>query len=207
MRSCSHREETPQENYLFTQYVNKFGANEIFISINYNFGTRTNAMFDVLVYESTGVKHMESLNRDNYELLETITLPSNSRTGSALLSFIPKETTKGFYLGFRETGTCITVTRLSVFAHICPEQVNGLVHYPQTFAPPRESGSVVDATGACLANSSRVNGMSTSSPLQCAALGTWLEPEDCQCNPGYIMTGSVNKSCEGKLMTPLTQVH
>ena len=142
---------------------------------------------------------MKAEDKRNYEVLQLVSAKGSAIVGATAISFVPKESTQGFYMGFRENGTCITLTRVLVYAHICPERVFRLVHHPQTFAPARNSGKTVDILGDCLPNSSQGKGTTIRPILRCAALGIWVETEGCVCNPGFVYNEETEK-CEGKVL-------
>lgn len=184
--------------------MSRLGANEFFLQVSYQFSTRTRPEFDVVLYEHTGMDHAGSVNRDKYTTIRTVKVENNRFSGSIIHPFVPKENTTGFYLGFRENGTCVTLTRVLVYANACPKKVVDLTQFPQTFSPTRDSGEAIEVHGQCLPNSSVKGGRSDSPLLKCAALGAWISFEDCECNPGYKLEVSEGlHSCQGKIISLL----
>ena len=54
---------------------------------------------------------------NNYQLVRRIEQPNDfvQQQYAASLSFTPSGNTNGFYLGFRDTGTCVNIVRLQVY--------------------------------------------------------------------------------------------
>ena len=102
--------------------------------------------------------------------------------------------TNGLYLAVVDRGSCTSITRISVFYYICPEQTVNLVHYPETVAPPFENPQDREAIGVCINNASQV---SADLILECKIGGEWEENLNatCLCNPGY---EEKENSCSGK---------
>ena len=47
---------------------------------------------------------------------------------------VPLGGSGGMYLAAQDTGTCVSISRLTVFYYVCPQQVLGFISYPQTVA-------------------------------------------------------------------------
>ena len=91
--------------------------------------------------------------------------------------------TNGLYLAVVDRGSCTSVTRISVFYYICPEQTVNLVHYPETVAPPFTNPQDREVTGVCIDNASQA---SADLILECKIRGEWKQNiAMCSCNPGY----------------------
>ena len=123
-RSCDFREGTPQDNWFFTQYIRYTDATEdlVFVNITANFqecrlnSACTQLYVDMYRYERNGVDATAARDTSNYQFIRRFEQPSgfSQQQYSASFSFTPNNT-NGFYLGFRDTGTCVNLQRLQVY--------------------------------------------------------------------------------------------
>ena len=87
-------------------------------------------------------------------------------------------------------GTCVSISRFTVFRYECPEKLVGLVNYPATQAPVSGTRSV---TTLCVDNAHR---SSSSLSVRCDSTGNWgNQNPQCECDDGYIKNGG---RCQGK---------
>ena len=61
---------------------------------------------------------------------------------------VPLGGSGGMYLAAQDTGTCVSISRLTVFYYVCPQQVLGFISYPQTVASNGLITQLVCAPGA-----------------------------------------------------------
>ena len=102
----------------------------------------------------------------------------------------------GFYLGFRDEGTCFQLERLTVYRYRCPRQENGLVTYPETASPV---GDAVSTSAICGAGAE-----SDNPALQCFSNGSWSGNPICKCSDAYeLRSGS---TCVGMFCTLLHEM-
>ena len=122
-------------------------------------------------------------NTTNYQLVRRIEQPSDftGQQYAASFSFTPSGNSNGFYLGFRDTGTCVNIVRLQVYYRISPQRTDGLVTYPEIALPHAGSGGSATAMATCAANSTNL----TSLLVTCFADGRCDSVATCACNPGY----------------------
>ncbi len=108
-----------------------------------------------------------------------------SQNASVPINFMDPTAT-GFYLAIVDENTCMALTRVIVFYHVCPEMVVDLIRYPQTLAPATNQPESVG--GTCVDNASgELQGRNPQ--LSCIQGGKWgavLEGTGCQCNPGFM---------------------
>ena len=129
-RSCDFREGTPQDNWFFTQYIRYIDATEVFVNITANFQecrlandpSCTQLYVDMYRYERNGVDATAARDTNNYQFEQRIEQPSgfSQQQYTASLSFTPSGNTNGFYLGFRDNGTCVNILRLQVYYRTMP---------------------------------------------------------------------------------------
>ncbi len=108
-----------------------------------------------------------------------------SQNASVPIDFVDPTAT-GFYLAIVDDNTCMALTRVVVFYHVCPEMVVYRIRYPQTLAPTTNQPESVG--GTCVDNASgELQGRNPQ--LSCIQGGKWgaiLEGTGCQCNLGFI---------------------
>ena len=128
-RSCDFRESTPQDNWFFTQYIRYINATEVFVNITTNFqecrlsSSCTQLYVDIYRYERNGVDATAARTTTNYQLVQHIEQPSDfsGQQYAASFSFTPSGNMNGFYLGFRDNGTCVNILRLQVYYSTLPD--------------------------------------------------------------------------------------
>ena len=143
----------------------------------------TQLYVDMYRYERNGVDATAARTTTNYQLVRRIEQPSDfsQQQYTASLSFTPSGNTNGFYLGFRDTGTCVNILRLQVYYRISPRRTVGLVTYPEVALPRQGSSEPVTAMATCAANSRNL----TSLQVTCFADGRCVDVASCACVPGY----------------------
>ena len=138
---------------------------------------------DMYRYERDGVDATAARTTTNYQFVRRIEQPSgfSQQQYSASFSFTPSGNTNGFYLGVRDTGTCLNLLRLQVYYRISPRRTVDLVTYPEIALPPQGSSETVTAMATCAASSTNL----TSLLVTCFANGTCVDVASCACVPGY----------------------
>ena len=158
----------------------------------------TQLYLDMYRYERIGADATAARNTANYQLVRRIQRPSNfsGQNYMTSFSFTPSSNTNGFYLGVRDTGTCVNIQRLQVYYRISPQRTDGLVLYPEIALP--HAGSTT-AMATCAANSSNL----TSLLVMCFANGSCVDVASCACVPGYEYVagtrGSAQCSCKSTI--------
>ena len=134
----------------------------------------------------------------NYQLVRRIQQPRNfsQQQYGASFNFTPSGNTNGFYLGFRDTGTCVNILRLQVYYRISPQRTDGLVTYPEIALPPQGSSETVTAMATCAASSTNL----TSLQITCFANETCVNVASCACVPGheYVAGTGGSAQCSGE---------
>ena len=132
-RSCDFREDTPQDNWFFTQYIRYTDATQdsVFVNITANFQecrlnpSCTQLYVDMYRYERNGVDATAARNTNNYQFERRIEQPSDfsGQQYPDSFSFTSNDTNRsylGFYLGFRANDTCVNILRLQVYYSTLP---------------------------------------------------------------------------------------
>ena len=199
--------EGPQDNWLFTQHISKDVNVDYDISICINITYRViRCLASLGCVKDVGVYHYitdeplpeaQFTNTDNYTLQHTIS-PPNTSTQIENVCFTLSSSQRGFYLAFRDQGSCFTLWRIYIHGTRCPQQQIGLVLFPETQSPSKGSadrGTVAE----CVRDASPV----TSLNLKCDDEGAWDTTPVCECNPGYrqITGRDGHLACEGMCAT------
>ena len=205
-RTCHFRESTPQDNWFFTHYIHFINATEVIVNITTNFqecrlNPSCNQLYvDMYRYERNGVDATAARTTTNYQFVRRIEQPSgfSGQQYTTSFNFTPSGNTNGFYLGFRDTGTCVNILRIQVYYRISPQRTDGLVTYPE-IALPRQGSTTAMAT--CAANSTNL----TSLLVMCFANESCVDVASCACVPGheYVNGTGGSAQCSGKSTIPI----
>lgn len=102
---------------------------------------------------------------------------------------------RGLYLGFQDTGGCISLGKVRVSYNFCPAQIIAGVRYTRTSSP--SARGALRVYGKCGVNSESPHN-ATSVYMECLSNGSWSSPNSgmtCFCKPGYQTT---SQGCQGK---------
>ena len=190
------RDSTPQENWMITQHI----------SHPYNVATVQVMVASTLegpcgpsdhdCVEDLSLYVWETSTQDNVSAADTSNyrFVSNVSSGEVTIELSGLNQT-GFYLGIRDNGTCVSVSRVLVYYSVCRAGAVGLVRVDQE----RVSGDSVQ--GHCA-----VNSVSNTPPqLQCLQSGEWKVIGSCQCETEYFLDAP-NQQCLSKLLPALHTV-
>ena len=139
---------------------------------------------DMYLYERDGKDDKEARNPENYKTgVQHIKLPDgfSQQVYETFFNFTPSGKTNGFYLGIRDTGTCINLQRLQVYYIGLQPDVDPPVVCPEVGRPPKNS--TVQVSCSCPANSNVAPGSSLQ--LTCHSNGTCDGNPSCQCDKGH----------------------
>ena len=205
MFSCYFR--TPvQENWLITQFISRNPNGTLLPQINVlveyqlsGCNATCQVFFDVNYWETSGVDAVAARDTANYRRVRGVT-PSMDATRMAVNESIEvtfqSSTATGFYLALVDMNTCIVVTRVLVFYHVCPELSTDLILYPATIAPP--SGLKTVTTQCAEGAEGELNPNIT---LNCLPKGIWAEVlsgTGCRCKPGFLQQPHGLEGCKSK---------
>ena len=214
IRACSYELPGQQDNWFFTNYITfptsplVDEVTEVYFNISVRFSQCTsnpdctNDFATVYKFDSNSPAAVsEQMNPANHQLLRSTEMDSRLQqvgsTDTPVLWRIPKSSfpAAGFYLGFRDTGTCGQVKRIYVYYLKAPMYSNAttLLTCPNVPLPPQ--GTSGTTRGTCCCGEKATN--ASSLERVCRANGTCEEPssEVCGCQPGYEF---VNDQCVGK---------
>ena len=138
---------------------------------------RTSAEVSLYVWETSTQSKTSAADTSNYHFI------ANISTGKSVIE-LPPLTQSGIYLGIRDNGTCIVISRVLVYyLAVCEAGIQGLVRV--------EGNSSAGDTlpGTCVENSVSTSG---SGPplLQCLESGQWAVLSGCQCSPHFFLDNS-----------------
>ena len=202
------REGTRQNNWLFTQHIRKdFDPNiynypvEIHVEITHALKScRERLGCNPRVYVHNYITNTIQLpstrgsgfmNTQRYRNIGVLNPDVVSLTFVVTLNFMLQPSQTGFYIAFKDNGTCFGISRVQVYRDNCKSQQNGLVLYPDAPAPVSDS---VNINIQCVDNAV----VSGSARVTCGSDGRW-GPQNpvCQCRLGYEDRGT---ECVGRLL-------
>ena len=211
IKACSYGLPGQQDNWFFTNYITfptsplVDGVTEVYFETSFRFSrctgnpNCTNDFATVYKFDSNSPAQVsEQTDPANYQLLRSTEMDSRLQqvgmSDTPVLWRIPKSRfpAAGFYLGFRDTGTCGPVKRIFVYYMKAPMYSNATTLLTCPNVPLPSSGTT---RGSCCCGEKATN--ASSLERVCRADGTCEEPSTdvCGCQPGYEF---VNNQCVGK---------
>ena len=200
MGSCFYNRGT-QNNWLVTQHINTTvngGAlTQVVVKLNFSLngcltGGSCQQSFQLQIYETPNINSSSSLITANYATSIRVAVGSNP-TGNVVETtdvLVPLGGSGGMYLAAQDTGTCVSISRLTVFYYVCPQQVLGFISYPQTVASNGLITQLVCAPGASVVQQPQASCASGNQ-------GVWGPPSgSCSCSPGYT---NMSQTCQCRL--------
>ena len=188
-----------QDNWLITQHIGRVvdgvpleqvNVEVAFQLVGCNASVNCQRTFVVNEYETSTISPSEAADVSNYDVVERLAPTDDSGTvtenQTAVLDFETQET--GFYVAVQDERSCIVISRLLVFYHVCPAGVQNLIDRTEVVAPRIGQGSVpIQSTGGCVPNSSPTSGSAV--PIICTAGGVWTTSAECICDQGFTANG------------------
>ena len=101
---------------------------------------------------------------------------------------------RGFYLAFRDTGTCVNVARIILYYRVARGSADAFTRCPDVPLPIAGSGQVSSLMCTCLGNTSEVSG---SLERSCDEDGVCTEGQRCECVAGF-QFNATETTCVGK---------
>ena len=200
MGSCFYNLDGNQNNWFVTQHidttVNGVALSQVVVKVNFSLygcptGGSCQQSFQLQIYETPNINSNSSLITANYVSFSRVAVGSNP-TGNIVETtdvLVPLRGSGGMYLAAQDTGTCVSITHLTVFYYVCPQQVLGFISYPQTVASNGLITQLMCALGASV--------VSQQPQASCANLGVWGPPSgSCSCSPGYT---NISQTCQCRL--------
>ena len=90
------------------------------------------------------------MNTANYAQFSDVTPPDTIRTFTNTFNFTLQPSDTGFYLGVRDNGTYVGISRVRVYRNNCQSFQRGLVLYPDADLDPESN--FVDIAISCVPN-------------------------------------------------------
>ena len=217
MGSCSYNlgialRGGTQNNWLITQHIdttdNGVALSQVVVRVNFSLngcatGGSCQQSFQLQIYETPNINFNSSLITTNYvSFTNSRVAVGTNPTGTIVETtdvLVPLGGSGGMYLAAQDTGTCVSISRLTVFYYVCPQQVLGLISYPQTVASNGLITQLVCAPGASV--------VSQQPQASCATgnLGVWGPPSgSCSCSPGYT---NMSQTCQCRLLVCIECTH
>ena len=194
---CDYENEPGVNNWLYTQYIDYRDSKEVFVKTTFNFSRCTTSSqctqssINVYYHSTNGSCPEEGTNSSNYKHIAGFS-SRYSVHGSSRLE--RPDSDEGFYLGFRDTGTCGTISRVRVYYKVCASKVDGLTSYPSLPLPAQNSQEPNIAYAYCAYNSFN----SVASGYKAYANGRCEYGARCECRLGYEeVTTATAARCRG----------
>eukprot|EP00731_Ephydatia_muelleri_P014460 Em0008g180a len=154
LSSCGYA-NGPQNNWLVTQHIKTTvdgGAlKQVIVRLNFSLngcptGGSCQQSFLLQLYETFRIDPNGSLNTSNYKIFSGSRVAVGLNPSGTIVEThdvtVPLFGYGGLYLAVQDTGTCVSLTRLTVFYYVCPQQVVNFINYPMTLA----DGSITQLT-------------------------------------------------------------
>ena len=106
---------------------------------------------------------------------------ANISSGESVIEISPVSQS-GFYLGIRDNGSCVSLSRVLVYYSVCESGREGLVRVDQNTS----AGNTLQ--GHCVENS--VSTSDSGPQLMCQESGQWMVVSNCQCSSHYFLDNS-----------------
>lgn len=201
----------PQSNWLITQLINRTvnGTRLSQVSVKIEFQQRDcdvtlrcQRTFNTHIYETSSADTAEAKSIGNYQQVERVSPDDTSgATVNETIDVFFKTNHSSFYFAIEDETSCIAITRLVVFYHVCPAEIAELVIRPRTIAPliSRQSTPLL-VTAKCVDNASPVIVRALGPKLKCSQGGVWSPiPElGCNCDLGYVYSTDKQQCAWGK---------
>lgn len=192
-----------QSNWLITQLISRIvnGTRLSSVTVQIEFELQDcNVMlncqrtFNTYVFETTSTDNATRRVITNYDQVQRVSpdMTSGQRVvENVTVNFQTDQ--PSFYFAVEDETSCLVITRLIVFYHVCPSQtVDFLTLATEIIAP---SAAPITVTATCL--SSAVPESDNGPKLICSAGGLWsiITNSGCRCKPGF---GFMNESCSSE---------
>ena len=201
-----------QNNWLITQLINRTvnGTRLPQVSVTIEFEQRDcdvslncQRTFITHVYERSTVDNALARVISNYRQVQRVSpddTTGNKVNETVNIDFSESQET-AFYFAIQDETTCIIISRMIMFYHICPRQTYDLIDHPQTIAPRfasnNEAVAPITVTTTCVDNAEGENGV--ASLVFCSSGGLWSTPagKGCCCMRGFAnQNGGVSCTCK-----------
>ena len=198
-----------QDNWLITQLINRTvnGTRLSQFSVMIEFEQKgcditlnCQRTFNTHVYERSSENTAASKTISNYR--QVMRVSPDDTTGNRVnvtidINFITNHSS--FYFAVQDETSCMVITRLLVFYHICPPETAEMIIRPKTIAPLISRRAVpLLITGKCVNNASPIHSGAQGPTVKCNEGGIWsLIPNlGCKCDQGYVPSVD-RRQCEG----------
>ena len=196
-----------QSNWLITQLINRtvngtrlpqVRAMIEFQLIECRLEANCQRTFNTHKYETSSVDSAGAGTVGNYQQVDRVS-PDQvmGTTINATVNIDFNTDNTSFYFAIEDETSCIVVSRVIVFYHVCPSQSVDMIRYPETIAPMFADPTLlpVSVTASCVDNAEPIGGQAPI--LSCFNGGTWSTAGiGCQCRAGFSNNNGV---CGSKL--------
>ena len=193
-----------QNNWLITQLINRTTVSgnllsEVSVLIEFeqrdcDVMLNCQRTFNTHIFETATTNANARRNISNYQQVDRISPDTTDGSRVNVTITVTFRTDQpSFYFAVEDETSCIIVTRLLIFYHVCPSQIVNLVSYPETIAPVT-GAAPIPITADCASNTESES--DNNRKLICSTGGIWTAlGSGCRCAPG---SGFGNARCSCK---------
>ena len=196
MQVCDYENEPGVNNWLYTQYIEYLDSKEVFIEVAHDLSVChynslcSESYISIYRYTTNGSNPVQQTDSTNYRYFGRFYRSSSTYTAR----LERPSSDEGFYLGFRDTGTCGTISQVRVYYKVCASKVDGLTFYPSLPLPAQSSQEPNIAYAYCAYNSFN----SLASGYKAYGNGRCEYGARCECRLGYEeVTVASDARCQG----------
>ena len=190
-----------QSNWLITQLINRTvnGTHLSEVSVQIEFELQgcditlnCQRTFNTYIYETTSTDNAVRRTTTNYRQVQRVS--PDVTTGARVTETVDidfQTTLPTFYFAVQDETSCIVITQMIVFYHVCPNTTVNLASTPEIIAPPSGSPPIT-VTGTCVSPAEPEGG--SDPKLICSSGGLWstIGNSGCRCASGL---GFMNGEC------------
>ena len=201
-----------QNNWLITQLINRtidarrIRLSQVSIMIELELRDcdvmlNCQRTFSTHVYETSTEDNTAAGNTNNYRRVKRVSPVDTSGNKVNITVDVNFNTNhSSFYFAIQDETSCMVVTRIIVYYHVCPDETSEMIIHPQTVAPPISRASIPQLISAtCVDNASPIPLGGQRPTVKCNEGGVWSQIPGlgCVCDLGYV--SSFDKEyCVGK---------
>lgn len=183
LQVCNTKAPVQKYSWLTTPYIEHNNSTIVFLEVKYRVrpcatikSPTCNDSFDVLVNMADGPTKMASVNSSAWKQVGRMT---GIATQTVEIGPINQ---KGFFVAFKDFGSCSVILQTRIYYKFCPYTISGLASFPQVGTTNVNQNQM----GKCVRNS-QPSSSSQAPEMTCTPSGEWNESRElrCICNAGF----------------------
>lgn len=121
---------------------------------------------------------------------------------SEMLNFMRTTDRRGFYLAFRDTGTCVDIGRVTLYYRVAPGRSDTFLSCPDVPLPVAGSQTLSTLSCTCINTTNGVGSLDRS----CDQNGVCNDDQMCECDLGFGYNSTLGR-CIGKEQSIMEVLH